>query len=177
MAEQELDLLQIPAVVPGQPLAGTAQDMGAEAFDPDCFDDCSTTDQTVVFRIIVFRLSGVLPFMCEAIDKELTSSSVSDDNRNNTTGPSSLCVRVGFPFMGTSAPFSNPYDKPYKSVAEQIALLLSRGMTIAGIPAATTYLERMGYYRLSGYWYPFRKSHIHRHGVMGRNAVRQPQKS
>jgi abortive infection bacteriophage resistance protein len=111
--------------------------------------------------------SGVLPFMCKAIDKELTSSSFSGDNRNNTTGPSSLCVRVGFPFMGTSAPFSNPYDKPYKSVAEQIALLLSRGMTIADIPAATTYLERMGYYRLSGYWYPFRKSHILRHGLTG----------
>jgi hypothetical protein len=99
--------------------------------------------------------------------KVLTSSSFSDDYTNNTTGPSSLCVRVGSPFMGTGAPFSNPYDKPYKSVAEQIALLLSRGMTIADIPAATTYLERMGYYRLSGYWYPFPKSHILRHALTG----------
>jgi hypothetical protein len=73
-----------------------------------------------------------------------------------------------FSFMGTSTRFSNPYDKPYKSVAEQIDLLMSRGMAIADISAATTYLERMGYYRLSGYWYPFRKSHVLTHTLTGK---------
>ncbi|HEX3438580.1 MAG TPA: Abi family protein [Pseudacidobacterium sp.] len=33
-------------------------------------------------------------------------------------------------------------------------------MVITDVSAAKACLERIGYYRLSGYWYPFRKSHI-----------------
>jgi hypothetical protein len=35
MAEQEFDLLQIPAVLPAEFGAGAAQVVGAEALDPD----------------------------------------------------------------------------------------------------------------------------------------------
>lgn len=50
------------------------------------------------------------------------------------------------------------YVKPYLTVAQQIALLQSRGMAITDIPKASSYLERIGYYRLSGYSYPYRTS-------------------
>lgn len=51
-----------------------------------------------------------------------------------------------------------PYTKPYLDVPGQIALLQQRGMTISDPAKAQGYLERLGYYRLSGYWYPFRTS-------------------
>ena len=35
MPQQKLDLFQIPAILAAQPGAGTAQVVGAEAFDPD----------------------------------------------------------------------------------------------------------------------------------------------
>ena len=59
--------------------------------------------------------------------------------------------------MGLS---STIYTKAYKSIPDQLALLLSRGMEITDVTAASACLERIGYYRLSGYWYPFRKSRI-----------------
>ena len=46
MPKQELDLLEIASVLPTELRASTAQVVGAEALDPICFDDCSTTDQT-----------------------------------------------------------------------------------------------------------------------------------
>lgn len=46
--------------------------------------------------------------------------------------------------------------KPWKSFDEQLALLINRGMQVDKPAAAKSYLERLGYYRLSGYWYPFR---------------------
>jgi abortive infection bacteriophage resistance protein len=52
------------------------------------------------------------------------------------------------------------YMKPYKNVSDQIALPQSRGMGITDKAAASNCLQRIGYYRLSGYWFPFRKSHI-----------------
>lgn len=48
------------------------------------------------------------------------------------------------------------YERPWKSFEEQIALLQARGMEVADEAAALEYLERVGYYRLSAYWYPFR---------------------
>ena len=48
-----------------------------------------------------------------------------------------------------------PYEKPYLDIRGQIDLLKSRGMIITDEPKATSYLERLGYYRLSGYWYRF----------------------
>ena len=47
--------------------------------------------------------------------------------------------------------------KPWKSIDEQLTLLQQRGMQIDNPSAAKSYLERLGYYRLSGYWYPFRE--------------------
>ena len=47
--------------------------------------------------------------------------------------------------------------KPWKSFEEQLELLKSRGLQCDDETAALDYLERIGYYRLSGYWYPFRK--------------------
>lgn len=50
------------------------------------------------------------------------------------------------------------YTKPYLTIPQQIALIQSRGMVVTDLPKAGSYLERSGYYRLSGYWYPYRSS-------------------
>ena len=47
--------------------------------------------------------------------------------------------------------------KAYKTYAEQVALLEGRGMDMGDRDLATATLRRVNYYRLSGYWYPFRK--------------------
>ncbi len=44
------------------------------------------------------------------------------------------------------------YSKPWQSYAEQLDLLISRGLTVTDRPKALEYLQRIGYYRLSGYW-------------------------
>lgn len=49
------------------------------------------------------------------------------------------------------------YNKPYLTFEQQLALLRSRGLEITNECAALDYLRRLGYYRLSGYWYPFRE--------------------
>ena len=49
-----------------------------------------------------------------------------------------------------------PFSKPFLAVPEQLILLKSRGLTITDDIRATAALERIGYYRLSGYWYPLR---------------------
>lgn len=53
-----------------------------------------------------------------------------------------------------------PFSKPFLAVPEQIILLKSRGLTITDDIRATAALERIGYYRLSGYWYPLRVSTV-----------------
>jgi abortive infection bacteriophage resistance protein len=50
------------------------------------------------------------------------------------------------------------YAKPYLSVADQLALIEGRGMIVSDRAKAIEMLHRIGYYRLSGYWYPFRAS-------------------
>jgi abortive infection bacteriophage resistance protein len=62
----------------------------------------------------------------------------------------------------------NIYTKPYRSVTDQIALLEIRGMAITDRAAAFACLQRIGYYRLSGYWFPFRKSHISTNPLTGK---------
>jgi len=47
-----------------------------------------------------------------------------------------------------------PYTKPFLSYAAQLSLLKSRGMAFADDAKALHLLEKIGYYRLSGYWYP-----------------------
>lgn len=50
--------------------------------------------------------------------------------------------------------------KEWKSFDEQLALLKSRGLVVENDTAALNYLERIGYYRLSGYFYSFRELEI-----------------
>lgn len=49
------------------------------------------------------------------------------------------------------------YTKPWKSYEDQLEQLISRGMIVTDQVRALDYLERIGYYRLSGYWFAFRK--------------------
>jgi len=67
-------------------------------------------------------------------------------------GPSAT---QGSAFLFLDSPLA-PYNKPYLSVSDQIVRLEDRGMTIPDRQKAEEYLSRIGYYRLSAYWYPFR---------------------
>jgi abortive infection bacteriophage resistance protein len=49
------------------------------------------------------------------------------------------------------------YAKPHLSFDDQVQLLKSRGMVIDDPVAAAKLLSVVGYYRLSGYWYPYRR--------------------
>ena len=51
-------------------------------------------------------------------------------------------------------PPSRP-PKPYRTIAQQVVRLESRGMAIDDTEHATDCLRRIGYYRLAGYWRPF----------------------
>lgn len=46
--------------------------------------------------------------------------------------------------------------KQWLSFADQLQQLQVRGLQVDNSDAALAYLERLGYYRLSGYWYPLR---------------------
>lgn len=48
-------------------------------------------------------------------------------------------------------------DKKWISFKDQLIILQGRGLVVDNEPAALDYLERIGYYRLSGYWYSFRE--------------------
>ncbi|MFK0572926.1 hypothetical protein [Endozoicomonas sp.] len=50
-----------------------------------------------------------------------------------------------------------PYSKPWISYQEQLDRLKQRGLVVTDDDKALSYLERIGYYRLSGYWFPFRE--------------------
>jgi abortive infection bacteriophage resistance protein len=50
------------------------------------------------------------------------------------------------------------YAKPYLPISDQLALIKGRGMLISDDALGHSYLNRIGYYRLSGYWYPYRES-------------------
>jgi abortive infection bacteriophage resistance protein len=56
------------------------------------------------------------------------------------------------------------YAKEYLSVSDQVRLLQGRGMVISDPDRATACLHRIGYYRLSGYAYPFRHREVIRNG-------------
>lgn len=47
--------------------------------------------------------------------------------------------------------------KPFLPVCDQIKLLNDRGMHVGDVATAERCLHRVGYYRLSAYWYPFRQ--------------------
>lgn len=47
------------------------------------------------------------------------------------------------------------YNKPPLSITDQAQLLLNRGLICSDIPRLESYLNSIGYYRLSAYWLPF----------------------
>lgn len=47
--------------------------------------------------------------------------------------------------------------KAWRSFDDQLQQLQDRGLQVDHADAARDYLERLGYYRLSGYWYPLRE--------------------
>ena len=49
------------------------------------------------------------------------------------------------------------YTKPWLSHLEQLQQLKDRGLTITDDQRALAHLQRIGYYRLSGYWFAFRQ--------------------
>lgn len=55
-------------------------------------------------------------------------------------------------------------DKPFKTYDEQLQLLISRGMAVENQARALKKLRDIGYYRLSGFWYPCRKFLLDEHG-------------
>ena len=82
----------------------------------------------------------------------------------NMAGPSALYgVRASFRFQIRA--MTIPYRKPHLTLDQQITLLQSRGMAVQDIPKAKHYLQRLGYYRLSGYWFPLRRSKTGNNGV------------
>ena len=53
----------------------------------------------------------------------------------------------------------------WKSFAGQLQILKNRGLVVGDDTQAINYLERIGYYCLSGYWYPFRTPKVHPIGL------------
>ncbi|GAA1602452.1 Abi family protein [Kribbella hippodromi] len=49
------------------------------------------------------------------------------------------------------------YTKPHLTFTDQVALLKSRGLVITNEAEAEHLLSTIGYYRLSGYWYSYRR--------------------
>lgn len=49
-------------------------------------------------------------------------------------------------------------EKIWKSFDEQLDIMKSRGLIVENEAKALNYLERVGYYTLSGYWHPLRKA-------------------
>ncbi|MGR0140585.1 Abi family protein [Pseudomonas sp. RSP] len=47
--------------------------------------------------------------------------------------------------------------KPFRTYSDLVGILTARGMQIKDIPRAERKLAQLGYYRLSGYWYPARQ--------------------
>lgn len=64
------------------------------------------------------------------------------------------------------------YNRPWKPFPEQLELLKSRGMVVTDEAAALDYLQRVGYYRLSAYWYPFRKFEVVQDNNTGKLATK-----
>ena len=67
------------------------------------------------------------------------------------------------------------YSKHYTTEQEQITLLRSRGLIIEDETKATSYLQNIGYYRLSGYMYPFleipKETHHYKPGTTFRQVM------
>jgi len=60
------------------------------------------------------------------------------------------------------------YSRPWLSYEQQLQQLKDRSMQVTDDAAALSYLERIGYYRLSAYWYPFRHKEFDESGRLSR---------
>lgn len=56
-----------------------------------------------------------------------------------------------------------PFQKPYTNAHDLVKLLQSRGLTITDTAKAESYLEYIGYYRLSAYMYPLLQTPKNQH--------------
>lgn len=52
-----------------------------------------------------------------------------------------------------------PFNKPPTTYAQQLALLMQRGMCVDDADRAAFYLQHLNYYRLGAYWLPFEADH------------------
>lgn len=57
-------------------------------------------------------------------------------------------------YLGRMLP---PYTKPHLSFADQLALLMQRGLVVTDQAKAVLHLQRIGYGRLTPYWQPFQQ--------------------
>jgi abortive infection bacteriophage resistance protein len=81
-------------------------------------------------------------------------------------------VWAGLPFLwSVRLPQGIPYSKPYLPIADQVQLLVRRQMTISDLAYASEWLKRVGYYRFSGYSYPFRQTQVQIDPATGRTSV------
>lgn len=60
---------------------------------------------------------------------------------------------------------SSSYAKPHLTVGAQVDKLMERGMLVPNRSEAEQLLRRVGYYRLSGYWYPYREREVQPDGT------------
>lgn len=58
--------------------------------------------------------------------------------------------------MTEKSGYGTTYAKKWLSHDQQLSLLIERGLLVTDHQAAINCLKRIGYYRLSAYWYPFR---------------------
>ncbi len=57
----------------------------------------------------------------------------------------------GYYFSGYTVRF----DKPHRTLQQQLSLLQHRGLIVQNLEVAERYLGHLNYYRLSAYWIPF----------------------
>lgn len=69
----------------------------------------------------------------------------------------SPALRSGLLVSGTWKLSSPAPPKPFRTYPDLVALLASRGVQIHDPSRAERKLAQLGYYRLSGYWYPVRE--------------------
>lgn len=65
------------------------------------------------------------------------------------------------------------FIKPHLTTDQQLERLRSRGMSMTDVDTARAWLERIGYYRLSAYWYPYRQFRIETDPETGRLLTRR----
>lgn len=73
-------------------------------------------------------------------------------------GESAVCHVGGFSLCLTVVMDQHKPIKPHKSFEEQLAVLKGRGLMVQDEGRAIATLERLGYYRLSGYFYALRQT-------------------